>query len=69
MPHSDPGKRKNPSALLPFSQECVIIKKDIKISILGKFPEEVFYFNKKDYNEIIKIISSNLPVRTKLNIK
>ena len=52
-----------------ISNVTVIIKKDIKISILGKFREEIFHFNKEDYNEIIKIISSNLPIRAKLNIK
>ena len=60
-----------------ISTVTVIIKKDIKISILGQFPirilggfsEEIFHFKKEDYNEIIKILSSNLPITAKLEIK
>ncbi|WP_294188805.1 hypothetical protein [uncultured Clostridium sp.] len=52
-----------------ISSVTITIKKDIKISIMGNFRDQIFHFNKEDYNEIIKILSSNLPIRAKLDIK
>lgn len=47
----------------------IVIKENIKITITGSFIEGIFYFKKKDYNEIIYVIKNRLPIKAELNIK
>ena len=51
-----------------ISKLTIVITDNIKITITGSFMEEIFYFKRKDYNEIIDVIKNKLPIKAKLNI-
>lgn len=52
-----------------ISKLTIVITENIKITITGSFIEEILYFKRKDYNEIIDIIKDKLPIKAELNIK
>lgn len=47
----------------------ILVKKDIKITLRGKFMEETFSFDKEEYNKIMEIIKEKLPGKTELVIR
>lgn len=51
-----------------ISKLTIVITDNIKITITGSFMEEIFYFKRKDYNEILDVIKNKLPIKAKLNI-
>lgn len=52
-----------------ISELRIVIKENIKITIMGVLGEEILYFKKTDYSKIIDIIKNNLPIKANLNIE